>query len=217
MKYNYNGHDFDVYILKRRQKNIILRVKNDGTIRVSAPHGATLKMIEDALKKSHTFLDSYLSEYKGDKITILGHTYHLSFHKYEKDVAYIQGENLAVFYKKDPKVAVKKYLKNRLKEIIDEIFLKACREFYIDKIPSIKYHDLKSAYGKYYRNKNEIVLAINLVKYEFKYIELVLYHELTHYYYFDHSNNFYALFELKYPGGRSLQRQMNRIKYMEPY
>ena len=219
MIYRYNGHDFNVEIKKRRQNSLTIRIKTDGTISVNAPYFTTQKAVEKALVDARPFLDKYLSEYRSDLIHYMGKAYYLHKVVSTKNEVVILGDDFYIYHKEktSPKKVVNEFYKNALKAYLDNHFLEACREFGIKDIPTIRIRDIKRAYGKYAKKDNVVTFAIMLAKYEERFIRLTMYHELTHYFCFDHSANFYALLEEHYPNSRKTQKEMNKIKYLESY
>lgn len=74
-----------------------------------------------------------------------------------------------------------------------------------------RYRFMKTAFGLCYAQKGEIVLNTELVLYDKKYVEYVILHELSHFYYQDHSANFYRVFAAMEPNWKILKKELNDL------
>ncbi len=83
--------------------------------------------------------------------------------------------------------------------------------------PKIIYTFVKTYYGKCYIKDNVIAINLIMAKYDKYYIKNVLYHEFTHFSINSHSNNFYDLFEAKFPNAKNVQKEMKKIRYEDKY
>jgi len=70
---------------------------------------------------------------------------------------------------------------------------------------------MKSAFGLCYAGRNEIVLNTELVMYAPKYVNYVIIHELVHFYFQNHSQDFYRLFETLEPNWRHYKKELNAL------
>jgi len=70
---------------------------------------------------------------------------------------------------------------------------------------------MKSAFGLCYATRNEIVLNTELVMYDRKYVNYVILHELSHFYFQNHSKDFYQLFESLEPNWKNYKKELNAL------
>jgi predicted metal-dependent hydrolase len=78
------------------------------------------------------------------------------------------------------------------------MYEKVCKDFEYKEYPKLKIKIMKTKWGSY-STKGKITLNPNLICFERKALEYVIYHELSHVKYTDHSKKYYKFLELKYP------------------
>ena len=77
----------------------------------------------------------------------------------------------------------------------------------------IKIRDMVSRYGVNNKNKRTITYALVLVHYAPEIIDSVIIHELTHYFVYDHSDNFYRLLYKYSPNYDMLRRKLIKAEF----
>ena len=217
--YSFNGKEYPIQVTLRKQKRIIIRVENE-TIKVSAPKYTTKKMILNVIEKHQAFIESRLVKTARENVIhYFGYEFQLVKSLSSRNRVEIVGNELIIYHteKKEPKTVLYDFYKKELLNYLSTVYEYYCTRFNISNKPELLIHILKRAYGLYYKKKNRIVLSASLAKYDKAYIDLVLCHELTHYYYFDHQEKFHQLLDSIYPDHRRLQRQMNKIQYHDAY
>lgn len=91
------------------------------------------------------------------------------------------------------------------------------KELYINQVsdlinkPKLIIKPLKSRWGSYNRNKNEITLNLFLLFFDESFIKYVIDHEVSHIKYFDHSKSFYKELEKRCPNYLVLRKQMKNL------
>ena len=205
------------YVVKRNTKRkIYIRVR-DEIVYVSAPKKTPKKDIEILLKKHIEYIKTSLEKSKKQNIIHYnGIAFKPRFITGDKFV-YIQGEEIVISAKTSDLEAYKKVLydfyKREVETKISLIYDMAKIDFKEIEIPPIKVRYLKSMFGNYNRKNHEIKLSSLLAKYDHEFIKVVLYHELSHLYEFNHSNKFYKVFESKYPNAKKINFMLKKIKY----
>jgi len=220
MNYIIDGKSYEVKLTLRRQKRILIRAESDLII-VSAPLRTPLSVIKEVLDKHQDFLRERLNQsQKSSYVHLFGKSYLAKEELSTRNYVTIVGDLMIIFHtpKKEVSKVLDDFYKEELEKYLNSIYNHYSLDiFKIKKQPTLAIHNLKRAYGLYYKNKNQIVMSLKLAKYEIKYIDLVLCHELTHYYFFDHQAKFHDLLEMAYPNSKKTQREMNKIKYYDAY
>ena len=84
-------------------------------------------------------------------------------------------------------------------------------------IPNIVVKGLKSKKCFGYNAWNEIGIELDLGRYDEKYIKTVLYHELCHFYELEHNENFYRILDKKLPNGSKLDKELDKIVFLDEF
>ncbi len=95
-----------------------------------------------------------------------------------------------------------------LNEILEEVNLNVKSHGY--KIVPIKLKKLKSKFGSYHLNKNEIILNVLLASYKKECMKYVLYHEYTHQRYPNHQKSFYKALNILYPNYKEVEKLLKK-------
>ncbi len=75
----------------------------------------------------------------------------------------------------------------------------------------VKYKYLKSKFGSYHRNHDEITINTYLATLDPIYLEYVLYHEYAHKIVFNHSKDFYDILNTWLPGHKNIQKALKKM------
>ena len=132
------------------------------------------------------------------------------------DKYYINKVDNSVFYK-DKKIKIdNNYYKNLIKVIYNDIF--SLFEYYrkmmnVPPIYKLSFRKMKTRLGTNSRKTNKITLSYDLLSYSLANISSVIVHELAHYYYFDHSKNFYNVIYRYLPDYDVLTKNIKRRIY----
>lgn len=209
-------------------KKIVIVVKPDASITVTAPQSANMDEIDIALSKRAKWISRKVAEFKShDRYTLkrsyksgeshfyLGRRYLL---KIDSDVT--QNESiklfrgqLRVFVKENSEGRVKKQLsiwyKQKAHEVfnilLDELLL---RTPWVGARPTIKIKSMETQWGSC-SPKGEILLNPHLIKASRASIEYVLLHELCHLAEHNHSERFYRLLEQVLPNWRDIKDSLD--------
>lgn len=189
MKFDYNGETYEVEVIRKNNKNIYIRVK-DNKIIVTCNYLTTKstinKLINDNIKSISKMINkSNLRKEKEDNFYLFGSKYDVIYGFNELE---INGNKI---YVKDKKM-LDKYLDNKIKEVFSE-HLKYYYDNYLEDIPkpNLKIRKMSTRWGVCnLRNKN-VTLNYYLYKYDIECLDYVIVHELSHFIYPDHSKLFW--------------------------
>ncbi|EYE87261.1 hypothetical protein Q428_14275, partial [Fervidicella metallireducens AeB] len=212
---NYNGESFQYRLIKKKKKNITIRITKNGEVVVTSPIYVDEKYICKLVEsKAEWIIDKIKEmekvkkqakniEYKsGSAIEYLGEKLILDIAEanVNKVSIYIDGNKLFIKLPKDKgnifsqqilKTEISEWLKNQAK-----IILKERVEFLSEKnnlIPNrVVVKEQKTIWGSC-SNKRNINLNWRLVMMPIEVIDYVVVHELCHLKHHNHSNNFWSL------------------------
>lgn len=206
------------YVVRRTTKRkIYLRVK-DGLVVVSATKRICIKDIESLIIKHFDYLLEEIKKVQtSNVIHFNGVAYTPKFYLGDHEKVAIIDDIIHICAKKSDrseyqKVLYKFFKEETLKEI-ERILPEVRKDFPEVSIPPIKVSYYKSLFGNYNRKTHTIKISSMCARYDKECIKLVLYHELCHIFEFNHSKNFYALFERKYPDAKRKNFILKKTKY----
>ena len=187
-----DGIRFDVFVTRKNNKNMYLRVKSDG-IHISCNYFVTNTMIKSfILSNSFSIVESYKKvmerEKKKEEFYYLGKRY---------DVIVLNTISKIEFYNDQVFVKNKTYLNTFLKNECVRVFnerVKVCYNLFEEDIPYPKVMIGKMVRKWGYCNKRDKLIKLNseLIKYSVDEIDYVIIHELCHFLEFNHSKNFWS-------------------------
>ncbi len=209
----YGERQITFELIRKNVKNINLSIRPDMSIMVSANKNVPLEVIEEFVKQKGSWICKNLNYFKkfqpykkskkeyvsGESFRYLGRQYRLRVRKsdietvkYFRGFIYLYIEDIDDFDKKDK--LFKKWLDYRARlhfnESLDRMY-KLIKDYNIPK-PEIKIREMKSRWGSCHRHKGVIVLNSELIKTPKYCIDYVVLHELIHFLYKYHDNDFYT-------------------------
>ena len=194
MKYELDGISYDVVIEKKNNKNLYIRVKEDGKIYVTCNYLTTKNMILRVLNENTKALQKMVKRIekqneKSNKFFYLGNSYDIIIREDTKKVLIADDE----IYTKDINM-LEKWKKEEIIRIFDERYVYVFNHFKENiKSPILKIRNMKTRWGVYNRKNHTITLNSKLIEYDISKIDYVIIHELSHIIHFDHSKNFWNL------------------------
>ena len=196
MKYEVEGRELEVVIIKKRNKNTYVRVKEDMKIYVTTNYLTTKGYIKKLLDENYNYLCKMVDKMckrneKSDLFFYLGSSYDIIFLNDLKKVD-VDSENF-VIYTKDLKQLNRWYNK-----VIKNTFIERFTYIYnlfdeVKTIPNLKIRKMKSRWGVYNKVKHSVTLNSELIKYNIRCLDYVIVHELSHVIHFNHSKSFWNL------------------------
>lgn len=212
------------YCFQRKKiKNINVRVKQDGTIRVSAPMRTALRTVEDFLRSRAAFILAAQARFRamhsalpemhyrtGDEFPLLGDMLRLEVCAAPSDSVTREGDTVTVSAR-EPQTP------ERIKKLLDDwiagqalsVFTEIMREtaaLFADlPVPaaSLRIRRMVSRWGSCHTQKHIVTLNRRLIEAPRRCIAYVVIHEFCHFIHADHSAQFYALLERKCPDWRA--------------
>lgn len=208
MKIEMNEQLVNVFVIRKKQKNTYLRVKEDG-IYVTTNYLVTNKYILNLLKENENKIikmQEHLKkkqEYNQD-FFYLGKKYNIVKSNL-KDI--IVGDDTILV--KDELVLDKWLVKQAriiFKESLDEIY-----KVFPVKIPypSLTIRKMKTRWGVCNTRLKRVTLNLELIKKDKKYLDYVIVHELSHLVYPNHGSDFWHLVSLSVPNYKVLRKELN--------
>ena len=186
-----NNQTFNVFITRKNNKNMYLRVKKDG-IYISCNYFVTASMIKSfIMKNEEDIIRMYgtvqRKEKKNEEFYYLGNSYDVVVLNTISKIEFVGNQ---VFVKN--KTYLNTFLKNECERIFNER-VKICYNLFEEDIPypKVMIGKMKRKWG--YCNKRQELIKLNseLIKYSIDEIDYVIIHELCHFLEFNHSKNFW--------------------------
>lgn len=186
-----NNQTFNVFITRKNNKNMYLRVKKDG-IYISCNYFVTASMIKSFIIKNETdiirmYETVQRKEKKNEEFYYLGNSYDVVVLNTVSKIEFVGNQ---VFVKN--KTYLNTFLKNECERIFNER-VKICYNLFEEDIPypKVMIGKMKRKWG--YCNKRQELIKLNseLIKYSIDEIDYVIIHELCHFLEFNHSKNFW--------------------------
>ncbi|MCM3763227.1 M48 family metallopeptidase [Alkalihalobacillus oceani] len=211
----YSNKRIDFFIERKNVKNINLNIKPDMTIQVSANEKVPLDFIYDFVKSKGAWIVKNVKTFEevmphkrnereyvsGESFRYLGKQYRLRVEKttdeemvkYFRGFIYLYVKDLQNFQRKE-KLMDSWYREKALKifqESLDKMS-ESMKKYGVGK-PSLDFRTMKARWGSALIEKNTILLNTELIKAPKHCIDYVVLHELIHFKYNDHSDNFYNM------------------------
>jgi len=216
----------EVKIIKKDVKNITLKVRPNGEAILTAPNSANDEHIKFIMQKrakwiaqKRAFFASFKMPEKeyvsGEDFRYLGRSYRLKVLQSKEERVKLQRGYLELFVKD------KSDLKRKENLIYEWYYEKATLYFFNilqefnkivkQDIKSVKIRQMKTRWGSCNPYKSYINLNIELIKKPKSCIEYVVFHELAHLHYPDHSKKFYDYLSLYMPDWQKRKEILERI------
>ncbi len=206
MQVEINGKLYNVYIARKNNKNMYLRVKSDGiyiTCNYLTPNGLIKSFIENNYSNIIKMNEHVLKKKeKEESFYYLGKKYDVVLLNTVKKIEFVDNK---VFVKN------KTYLNTFLKNECDIVFnerVKICYNLFEEDIPYPKVIIGKMRRKWGYCNKRNKLIKLNsdLIKYSINEIDYVIIHELSHFLEFNHSVSFWNYVKKYKPDYKEAQK-----------
>jgi hypothetical protein len=211
----YSNKRIDFFIERRNVKNINLNIKPDMTIQVSANEKVPIDFIYDFVKSKGAWIVKNVKTFEevmphkrsereyvsGESFRYLGKQYRLRVEKttdeemvkYFRGFIYLYVKDLQNFQRKEKLMA--DWYREKAQIIFQQSLDKmseGMQKYGVGK-PSLDFRTMKARWGSALIGKNTILLNTELIKAPKHCIDYVVLHELIHFKYNDHSDNFYNM------------------------
>lgn len=192
MQIEIEGNVYNVYITRKNNKNMYLRVKKDG-IYITCNYLTPKSLIKSFIENNYSSIVK-MNDHIKKKAEKEESFYYLG-NKYDvivlNTVSKIEFVNDKVFVKN--KTYLNTFLKNECTRIFNER-LKICYNLFEENVPypNLNIGKMRRKWGYCNKRGNIVKLNSDLIKYSINEIDYVIIHELSHFLEFNHSKKFWS-------------------------
>lgn len=213
------GDIIEYTLVRKKVKNVNMRVKADGSVSVSAPNRVPVKFLDDFVRSRYDFIRSSVERlsaekknpvseldenrvYKnGDKVSLLGEELTVEIKNGADDSVYASDGKLVIqTFDTENLAYIGKLIHNffynstvsLFRELNDEVSLLFAEKYGLSKVP-IKLRRMKSRWGSCHVTDGFIVMNTRLIFYPKNCAKYVFVHEYAHFIEPNHSPEFYAV------------------------
>ncbi|MFP4698376.1 MAG: M48 family metallopeptidase [Eubacteriales bacterium] len=231
IRYSNKLIEFELY--RKNVKNINLRVKPNMSVVVSANSKVSIDQILKFVKSKAPWILKNINHFKnispkqsvkkkyisGETFRYLGKQYRLKLEDIDnkESVKYYQGYIYLYTKDKSNYQHKEKLINNWYKSKAEEKFKDSLNKMYpiIEKYgikkPKLKIRKMKARWGSCIINKNTIILNLELIKAPKHCIDYVVLHELIHFKYRNHNNDFYSFLTSLMPDWKQRKKILNEV------
>lgn len=224
----FNGKEIEYSIIRKKVKNINLRIRQDCSVVVSASPLVPKVFIEafvmenaerilKAMDKMNAKAALQPAFENSSTIKLLGKSYTLEIIESSINSYYVDENKITLYVKESDKTENRQSVYNLLLENTSKVvFPKLLKECYppfervCASLPELKIKNLKSQWGNCYHKRNLITLNSRLAAYDFNVIRSVIYHEYCHFVHHNHSKDFYSLLGSVMPDWKKYDRVLKQ-------
>ena len=207
-------------LIRKKVKNINMRIKPDLRINVSAPTWVTNSEVDNFVLSNKEFIHRSYQKFQsraakkiestplhfvtGETMQILGNPVKLSVINAAKNSVVLDGDSIVIATKdvediERKSALVEKWLREQAYSLFAELTLDFYKKYFYDsynfKCPSVKVRKMKSKWGSCMWRRGEITYSLNLYYQDMQFVEYVVAHELCHMVVPNHSKDFYRLMD----------------------
>ncbi|MCB4758778.1 MAG: M48 family metallopeptidase [Sulfurovum sp.] len=217
-----------VTIVRKGVKHIHLKVKPSGEVILTAPTDSNKREIEYVLQKRAGWIDKKIAffdthrdvvekEYvSGENFKYLGRNYRLKVIGSQEEKVKLQRGYLQVFTKETANIERKKKLLQAWYRQKAQIYFSKAIEKYKpivkQEIETVRIREMKTRWGSCNPSKGYINLNLKLIEKPTECIEYVVFHELAHLVYADHSMEFYNYLSLFMPDWKKRKERLESLR-----
>lgn len=228
------GREITYDFLRKKIKNINMRIHRDGKICVSAPFGVSLEFVEKFIISRSDWIIKHMERLNnvspcnvelvgGEHISFLGKEYVLSFNECnQKSCCIIEDKLIISLPNIDDKEMGKKILSNFLNDKLTETINVMSTQIYENHFkdlgvpsPEINIRKMKARWGTCYSQKHKIIFNKALVFLPLDCVEYIVFHEFTHFLHPDHSKAFYNTLNSFLPDFKDRKYRLNKYVGIE--
>lgn len=217
------------YIIKDTKiKKLAVEVKNDATIVIKKHRSISNQRLISFIDEHLDWIEqAFLKKYKpprkfisGEEYLLLGKTYtlnviHNSINNVICDIDY--GKTIDIYTKEMEPSYIENLINHYLDELASTIFnilfenaLNKTNQFFKSQ-PQLYIKSYKSRWGCCIPKENKIILNKALIHVDIELIMYVIYHELCHMQYLNHSADFHHLLKNFVPNEKDLRKRLNQF------
>lgn len=211
--------------IREKRKSLAAEVYPNFSVVIKAPEQAKDFEIRDFIKRKTSWIEKQINYFKqfnvpedkiyesGSSALYLGRQYQVIIEKsLLRNIVKIFNNKIYILTPLPQKLdeinrAFSDWMIKRA-EVVFNKRLKICMKAFPElEMPSLKIRKLNKRWGSYLK-KHEIILNPVLIKASKQSIDYVIYHELCHAYYSNHTEEFYNLLSLKMPNWEKVKEKM---------
>ena len=206
-----DGGKITYELIRKKVRNINLRIKPDGSVCVSASKAVSVAVIENFIREKSDFILGAIDKYKtknenrkilfvsGEKLSLLGTQRILYVKKGLRNYVTDSDGNITLYVTDTEDYALKyrvyiTWLKGQCLELMTLLCKNAYDEYYSKLgmvFPVIKVKDMRSRWGSCIPAKQILTFNVHLMEYPLSAAQYVVAHEFTHFLQANHSKRFY--------------------------
>lgn len=219
-----NGQEVTYTLNIKKVKRLNLRVKNDGSVVVSANASCSVPTIEKFISDHADFVLNAIKKYSsiplfnyndGDQLYVFGEKKALKIISGKNGIS-VQGDNVVLCVEDEQNLPLKKkgidaFYKYKTQKAVESMLQSVFFEFrqiYNVPMPNIKYKKLTAAWGNCRKTTAEIHFSIYLSKVDMQCIKYVIVHELAHLIEANHSQKFYNVVQKIMPNYKLIRKRL---------
>lgn len=217
-------------LTRKKVKNVNLRIKQDGSVLVSANSRVPVAFIDDFIKRKQQFILSALVKYEkqrqvhqdfpkkyvsGETYILLGKMFQLKVEESKIEAVYTD-DNFIYLEVKDTtdfrhkEIMMTKWLKEYQMAVFQELILQTYEKLrkYNVPFPTLKIRTMKTRWGSCQPQRGIITLNSRLIEAPRNSIEYVVLHEFAHFIYPNHSKQFWDFVTMMMPDWKERKRAL---------
>ncbi len=209
MKYLIDGKEYEVVIIKKRNKNSYIRVKEDLKIYVTTSYLNNKDYIKRMLDDNYSSLvkmieKRIISNQKNGMFFYLGKSYDIIEVSIMDNIEIEDGKIYT-----QSKALLNKWYKKQIETIFNERF-NYIYSIFDENItrPKLKIRAMKTRWGVYNKSNHSVTLNSHLIEYSIEKLDYVIIHELSHIIHFDHSASFWQLVAKYCPNYKKIRKEL---------
>ncbi|OCN05226.1 hypothetical protein A4S06_02250 [Erysipelotrichaceae bacterium MTC7] len=223
-----DGYKITYQLEKKKMKNMVMRIQEDGSLKVSAnpyiPQHKIDSFLQERLswilakqEKQHAIFDRIFTTIEKNRdLYLFDEAYTIICVQSNKKGIQFLDKNVYVYYVND-KAECDTQLHKWIRQECEKRFTSVIHEFdhmlqdYRISFPTLKVRKMKSRWGSCATRSNLITLNTNLLHLPKSFCEYVVLHELAHFVQPNHSKHFYQIIENYMPDYKVRTKLINQL------
>ena len=199
-------------IIRKPIRNAYLHYDTkDNIFYVTCSKWFSIKQIDEFVKANYKkLIDRYKQHEQLQDYQLFGNHLTIVYEHSNKNYCLLNNNVLTVYCKSNN--STKKIIRSYMYEIAISYLIPRTKQLLTVVNKSVDNIDIKwfgNRWGSYFKSKNEIALSAQLIKFDKNVIDEVIWHEIAHITYYDHSPNFHKLLKQYCPEYKKLEKQLN--------
>lgn len=228
-----NSREITYSLQRKAVKRLIIRVKSDGTVCVSANKSISVRDIEFFLREKSSFILNAIDNFKeqakllppppelktGEKLRYFGELLDLTVEPDCKNAVSLTDKGIVMSVTDTDNFELKRavldrWYKTQCEKTVTEICGKIYNKFKPFKVefPKIKFRKMVSRWGSCRPTGHSVTFNTHLAEVPVQCIEYVAVHEFTHFLYANHSKEFYDQVEYFMPDYKDREKLLKQLE-----